>query len=311
MLRVATRVILAVALLAPAFSQRPASPLAGRWDLAVAGASGTLPSWLGVVEKGGQLEVWYQPPTANVYQLSDFKASGSHLSIAMSAAAGNRPAVTWELDAAGDKLTGVQKRGENATAIMGVRAPELKRAAPRAWTNPEPLFNGKDLTGWEPIGDPANSHWSVTDGLLVNDAHGANLRSQRKFDDLKIHFEVSCPDGGNSGFYLRGRYEIQIEYEPLSANPVERRIGSIYGRIAPSVELPRSPGSWETFDATLVGRTVTVVRNGATTIDQREIEGITGGALDANEGEPGPFYIQGDHTGGLKFRNITVSVPKS
>jgi hypothetical protein len=54
---------------------------------------------------------------------------------------------------------------------------------------------------------------------------------------------------------------------------------------------------------------VTVVHNGVTTIDHKEIEGITGGALDANEGEPGPFYIQGDHTGGLKFRNITVSVP--
>jgi len=59
-----------------------------------------------------------------------------------------------------------------------------------------------------------------------------------------------------------------------------------------------------------VGRTVTVVRNSVTIIDRQEIEGITGGALDANEGEPGPFYIQGDHTGGLKFRNITVSVPK-
>jgi hypothetical protein len=58
-----------------------------------------------------------------------------------------------------------------------------------------------------------------------------------------------------------------------------------------------------------VGRTVTVVRIGVTTIDHQEVEGITG-ALDANEGEPGPFYIQGDHTGGLKFRNITVSVPR-
>jgi hypothetical protein len=311
MLRVANRVILAVALLAPAFSQRTANPLVGRWDLSVASPSGTRPSWLGVVEKDGHLEVWYQPPTANVYQLQDFKASGSHLTIVMSAAGKNRPAVTWELDAAGDKLTGVQKLGENATAVMGVRAPDLKRAAPRAWTDPEPLFNGRDLSGWEPIGNPAESHWRVADGLLVNDAHGANLRSQRKFDDLKLHFEVNCPDGGNSGFYLRGRYEIQIEYEPLSVNPVERRIGSIYGRIAPSVELPRRPGSWETFDATLVGRIVTVFRNGVNTIDQREIEGITGGALDANEGEPGPFYIQGDHTGGLKFRNITVSVPKS
>ena len=60
---------------------------------------------------------------------------------------------------------------------------------------------------------------------------------------------------------------------------------------------------------TLVGRTLTIVRNGVTTIDRQEIEGITGGALDANEGEPGPFYIQGDHAGGVKFRNITISVP--
>jgi hypothetical protein len=150
----------------------------------------------------------------------------------------------------------------------------------------------------------------VQDGLLVNQGHGANLKSTRLFDDFKVHFEVNCPDDGNSGFYLRGRYEVQIEYEPLSSNPVERRIGSIYGRIAPKVELARIPGQWERFDVTLIGRTVSVVRNGVITIDNQEIEGITGGALDANEGEPGPFYIQGDHTGGLKFRNITVSVPK-
>jgi hypothetical protein len=56
---------------------------------------------------------------------------------------------------------------------------------------------------------------------------------------------------------------------------------------------------------------VTIVRDGKTIIDNKEIEGITGGAMNADEGEPGPFYIQGDHTGGLKFRNITVSVPKS
>ena len=204
----------------------------------------------------------------------------------------------------------MQESGEFTVELTGVRAPELKRDPPTAWTNPEPLFNGKNLDGWEPIGNPANSHWTVQDGLLVNTAHGANLKSTRKFDDFKVHYEVNCPDGGNSGFYLRGRYEVQIEYEPLSSNPPERRIGSIYGRIAPSRRLPRTPGQWETFDVTLVGRIVTVVRNGVTTIDHKEIEGITGGALDANEGEPGPFYIQGDHTGGLKFRNITVAVPK-
>ncbi len=86
-------------------------------------------------------------------------------------------------------------------------------------------------------------------------------------------------------------------------------MGAIYGRIAPAKELKRMPGEWETFEVTFVGRTISVTRNGVLTIDKKEIEGITGGALDANEGEPGQFYIQGDHTGGLKFRNITVAVP--
>jgi hypothetical protein len=55
---------------------------------------------------------------------------------------------------------------------------------------------------------------------------------------------------------------------------------------------------------------VTIIRNGKKTVDNREIPGITGGALDSNEGEPGPFYIQGDHTGGMKYRNITVQLPR-
>jgi hypothetical protein len=276
------------------------NPFLGRWDFNTGVARA---NWLGVSEKDGKTEVWFQPTGGNLYEVKNFKLEGSHLTL-------NLGEMTWELDAKGGKLTGVQKRGANTIELTGVRAPALKRSEPKAWTNPEPLFNGKDLAGWEPIGNPANSHWTVKEGLLLNEAHGANLRTTRTFDDFKVHYEVNCPDDGNSGFYLRGRYEVQIEYEPLTSNPPERRIGSIYGRITPKPELPRTPGQWETFDVTLVGRTVTVVRNGVTIIDRQEIEGITGGALDANEGEPGPFYIQGDHTGGLKFRNITVSVPK-
>ena len=61
---------------------------------------------------------------------------------------------------------------------------------------------------------------------------------------------------------------------------------------------------------TLVGRNVTVVRNGVTLIDNKQIPGITGGAIDSRENQPGPIYIQGDHTGGMKYRNITISVPQ-
>jgi 3-keto-disaccharide hydrolase len=286
------------------------SPFVGRWDFNL--APGPLhAAWLGITQPGGALDVWYQPTGGNVYRVKDVKVAGSKLLLTISKAdnRNKRPAVTWELEASGDKLTGIQKRGNNSMPITGVRAPELKRAEPSAWTAPESLFNGRNLDGWEPIGNPANSHWIAQDGMLVNQEHGANLRTTRVFNDFKAHFEVNCPDHANSGFYLRGRYEVQLEYEPLSSNPPERRIGSIYGRITPK-QMPRTPGKWETFDVMLVGRTVTVVRDGVTTIDHKEIEGITGGALDADEGEPGPFYIQGDHTGGLKFRNITVSVPE-
>ncbi len=298
------------ALLTAAPARCQSSPFVGRWDFNITAGSATRACWLGVTEKDGKLDVWYQPPGGNVYRVRNFKAEGTHLTLNLSPATATRPAVTWELEAAGGKLTGAEKRGANSTELTGVRAPELKRAAPKAWTRPEPLFNGRNLDGWEPVGNPARSHWMVRDGLLVNVSSGANLRSVHKFDDFKLHFEVNCPEGGNSGFYLRGRYEVQIEYEPLGENPPERRIGSIYGRIAPEPAVARTPGQWETFDVTLVGRTVTIVHNGVTTIDRREIEGITGGALDANEGEPGPFYIQGDHTGGLQFRNITVAVPE-
>jgi hypothetical protein len=293
---------LTILFLASAFAQ--ANPFLGRWDFNVTTPGGVGANWLGVSNGAAGLEVWFQPTGGHVVQMKDAKVEGNHLTF--------KPAAdtAWDLTAGGGKLAGTMKRGEKTTEVTGVPAPELKAKDVKSWSTPEPLFNGKSLDGWEPIGDPKNSHWIVQDGLLVNEAHGANLKSTRRFQDFKLHFEVNCPDKANSGFYLRGRYEVQLENEPEGTEPPERSMGSVYGRLAPNPLQKRRPGEWETFDVTLVGRTVSVTRNGVQTIDRKVIEGITGGALDANEGEPGPFYIQGDHTGGLKFRNITVSVPK-
>jgi hypothetical protein len=88
-------------------------------------------------------------------------------------------------------------------------------------------------------------------------------------------------------------------------------MGAIYGYRAPDGNLPNGLGAWSAFDITLVGRTVTVVRDGVKIHDNAEIPGITGGVLDVNEGEPGPIYLQGDHQGVIRFRNITISVPKA
>jgi len=291
-------------------SQKGGSPFAGRWDITVTTPNSTYPQWMELVNKDGNPEVRVQPRGGSVRPVSVVKAEGSRLSLLIAKANAKGPDVTWELTVNGDQFTGTEKRGDAVAAqLAGVRAPALKREMPKAWTNPEPLFNGKDLTGWEPI-TPSNNHWVARDGELLNEAHGANLRSTRKFDDFKLHIEYNCPEEGNSGIYLRGRYEVQVEYEKVDANDKFHSMGSIYGFLAPLVELPRRPGTWETFDITLVGRWVTVVRNGTTTINNQEIPGITGGALDSHEGDPGPFYFQGDHTGGMKYRNITVSVPK-
>jgi hypothetical protein len=110
--------------------------------------------------------------------------------------------------------------------------------------------------------------------------------------------------------YLRGRYEVQVEYEPAGENDKFHEMGSIYGFIAPVTAVSPRPGQWETYDITLVGRRISILRDGELIIDRQKIPGITGGALDSHEGEPGPIYLQGDHTGGMKYRNITISVPK-
>ena len=301
--------VIVAALLAPAMSKAAASPFAGRWDITVTSPKESYPGWMELVERAGKPEVRVQPRTGSVRPAADVKLNGVHLALTVSAASAKGPAVAWALDVKGDKLTGVEKRGDAVSQVTGVRAPELKRDPPPAWANPEPLFDGKDLNGWEPT-TASDNQWVAREGVLLNQKKGVNLKTTRKFDDFKLHIEFNCPEGGNSGVYLRGRYEVQVEYEPLSANDEFHRVGSIYGMIAPAVQLPRKPGAWESFDVTLVGRVVTVVRNGVTTIDHREIPGITGGALDSNEAEPGPIYIQGDHTGGMKYRNIAISVAR-
>jgi hypothetical protein len=266
---------------------------------------------------------------------------GARLMVTVAAAAparpaeGERPAIparremTWELTENGGKISGTQKQGDRVWQLSGVRAPALKRAAPKAWSAPESLFNGKDLTGWEPISNtsdsPLTSYWAAKNGELVNEGKGANIRTTRTFNDFKLHVEYFCPPEENSGIYLRGRYEAQVAPPP---NPARQRaaaaayaarpggyrnpyggVGCIYGMLGPKTPPPFRP-DWQTYDITLIGRWVTVVFNGVTTIDNQEIAGITGGALDSNEGEPGPIYFQGDHHGGIRYRNITISVPR-
>ena len=74
----------------------------------------------------------------------------------------------------------------------------------------------------------------------------------------------------------------------------------------PNEMVAKEAGEWQSYDITMIGRRVTIVANGRTIINDQIIPGITGGALNSREGEPGPFFIQGDH-GPIELRNILIS----
>jgi hypothetical protein len=282
----------------------------GRWDLTIKTATATYPSWIEVMDKDGKPAVRLQGRGGTVRPVEGITLEGTRLTLVISPAAEDRPAIAWELNVKSNLITGAVKRGQETQGqIGGERAPELKNKPPKTWMAPEALFDGKDLSGWEP-GSPAENHWVARDGELVNEQGGSNLRTIRKFDDFKLHLEYNCPEGGNSGVYLRGRYQIQIEYAAEGVNDKLHGMGSIYGFLGPTRDAPGKAGEWEAMDVTLVGRWVTIVRGGVTIIDNQEIPGITGGALDSNEEAPGPFNLQGTHVSGMKFRNFTVSIPK-
>jgi Domain of Unknown Function (DUF1080) len=287
-----------VALTLPLCSSATSSPFSGRWDLTIVTTKGAYPSWMEFADESGTPAIRIVGRFGSVHAVTNSKVDGPHLTF-------DDGAEHWEVTVQDRKLTGKSTSGD----VTGVPAPHLISKDYTAWSDPEPLFDGRDLAGWEPSG-PGLSHWVAQNGELQNSAAGANIRSARKFGDFKLHIEYNCPPGGNSGVYLRGRYEIQVEYEPPGKNDAFHAMGSIYGFIAPVAEVHPRPGQWEAYDVTLVGRNVTVMRDGVRIIDRADIPGITGGALDSREGEPGPLYLQGDHTDGLKYRNITVSVPR-
>ena len=312
------RILIVAAACAIAAAAQSAKPFLGRWDMNVTPATGKpYPQWMELVEKDGKIEGRVQPRGGGWMHIRGSQLANGKLIINVALASVRGPALNWELASTGaDNLTGIEKRGDkDGPTLAAVRAPKLDRPMPKSWTKPEPVFNGKDLTGWEPIGNVNNNKWIARDGELVNDnpqveGHrgpgAANIKTTAKFQDFKLHIEVNCPDHGNSGIYLRGRYEIQVGTE--GGKLPDHEMGAVYSHYPPPAN-DLNLGKWTSFDITFVGRHVTVVRDGKVYHDNVEIPGPTGGALDSNESEPGPFFLQGDHQGVIRYRNIAVSVP--
>jgi hypothetical protein len=229
---------------------------------------------------------------------------------------------TLRLRVSGDALTATLDRVTKDGAarpqqtLAGRRAkplpprPDLKALR---FGEPVELFDGASLNGWRLTNPKDTSAWSASDGVLRNapaleegpDAKQfGNLRTEREFEDFRLTLEVRLPKGGNSGIYLRGRYEVQVT-DAYGRPPSWGGIGGVYSRIVPLENAAKPAGEWQSFDIVLADSHVTVTLNGRTVIDNQPLEGCTGGALSSDDEAPGPIYFQGDHTA-VEYRNIVL-----
>jgi hypothetical protein len=286
----------------------PDNAFVGRWDLTIKDSNNNeLPSWLELSAAQGELKARFVGRWGHARFLPTVAVTNNAIHfVSPKDEEGSKTDLVFDGKLVGETLSGTAK-GPNGTPWTWTAklAPALNPSTNLKWGKPTTLFNGRDHSGWT-FDNPAKaSSWSVEDSCLVNKTAGSNIATDRKFSDFKLHVEVNCPSNANSGIYLRGRYEVQVEDDSIQES-ADHHMGAIYGFLAPAPEQPRQPGVWQTFDITLIGRFVTVVQNGHTIIANQEIPGITGGALDSHEELPGPIYLQGDH-GGIAYRNIVLT----
>jgi len=282
----------------------------GRWDITIEKAGKNLPSWLEVQKSGTHTLIGrFTYAFGSARPISEVKPHDGKYSFSIPPQweEGSRN-MDFEFEVKGDELKGTMVYTDGATYnFTGVRAPLLAVTKAPAWGKPIKLFNGKDTKGWHTDG---NNQWVVESGILRSLHSGANLISDKTFTDFKLHIEFRYQKGSNSGVYLRGRYEVQvIDTKSGEPEPINNQFSAIYGFLPPNKMMAKDAGEWQSYDITLIGRTVTIVANGTTVICRQEIPGITGGAINSKEGEPGPILIQGDH-GPIDYRNIVITPAK-
>ncbi len=289
---------------------RKANPVLGRWDLTVQGSDAPYTSWLEITDAEGKLQGRFVGRFGSARPIKQIEFNDGNLKFSLPPQyEGMKVDLIFEGKLNGAKLDGSTNGEDGATLKwLGVRAPALKPKADPKWGQPIQIFNGKDLSGWKLRSEKGKGCWSVEDGAMTNSKGCVDIITEQKFQDFKLALEFKLVEKSNSGVYLRGRYEAQIE-DNYGKEPESHGMGGLYGFLTPKVNASKKPGEWQKYEITLVGRQLTVTLNGQTVIDKEEIPGITGGALDSAEGTPGPLMLQGDH-GKVWFRNVVLTPAK-
>ena len=279
--------------------------LLGKWDLNVVKDGSIFPSWVEIKLSGVETYVGrFVSVTGSARPISEIYIDGKKFSFEIPP--------QWDPEYGNLKVSGELVEGKLSGHInytngekysySGVPAPYWPNVKDINWGKPIALFNGKNLEGWNQSGKKL---WAIESGVLTCPGAAANLISKSSFSDFKINAEFRIPKGSNSGIYLRGRYEVQIE-DSYGKEPSNIFFGGVYGFLTPNQMAAKKAGEWQSYEITLIGNKVSIVANGILIISNQIIPGITGGALNSNEGEPGPIMLQGDH-GSVEFRKFTIT----
>ena len=271
----------------------------GRWDITVPKEPRARAWWLEVQNGGtpGIKGTFVGFPGGNTDPIPQIAIQNGVLHFSADRGQGQKKVhLEYTAKLAGGRLIGEMHNGATSLDWTGVRAPELNEHDDGTWKEGTPLalFNGKDLSGWHGMVPHQELGWTVENGALSNQPAANNLVSDSKFWNFKLHVEFKVSKDTNSGIGLRGRYEVQI-LDDYGQPPDTHGNGALYSRILPTMNASKPAGEWQSYDIRLVGRDVTVVLNDHKIIDHKHIDGLTAIAQSADEGDPGPIILQGDH----------------
>ncbi len=176
-----------------------------------------------------------------------------------------------------------------------------------------PIFNGRNLDGWQGI-DGDTSSYCVQDGQLVCSETGkVHIFTTKEFANFILRFEIKMDPGGNNGVGIRTRVsrqphiegmEIQVLDDPYYTRGIPRpgvpepqwpklknyqHHGSIYGVVPAKPGHLKPAGQWNEQEIACVGRRVKVTLNGAVIVDA-DLDQVK--PIDEKE-HPGLFYTKG------------------
>jgi hypothetical protein len=176
-----------------------------------------------------------------------------------------------------------------------------------------PLFNGKDLSGWDAVGGSADC-WAWEDGKVVcKGGKGGWLCTKEQYGDFEFEVEYNCPKDGNSGVFIRAPREGHTSKDGMEIQMLDddaeihknikpfQHTASIYGVVAPSKAVQKKAGEWNTMHIRCKGDQVTITLNGEKVVDADM------NAFEELKSRPRKGYIGlQNHGSGLEFRNVRL-----